>query len=198
MNNPIFMKPILLLIILACPLTTLAQTEQDIRKHYTEVNKQIESSVENGYEGPLFNNEWTHNKNGKSWPAVGLFSEKMNFWYEDDPNHLPAAERHPKNVLVKVNIVRTSSHLNTFEEYLYKDGRLLFFYSQLGEEGNAWATRVYFNNKGVAFKSSVKLNDKELNAKDFLAEEYRDLKPNPAAIMNNAKKYQDLFVKSMQ
>lgn len=40
-------------------------------------------------------------------------------------------------------------------------------------------------------------NGKELTAKDFLTEEYKDLRPNALKIMNNAKKYLDLFVKSM-
>ena len=52
-------------------------------------------------------------------------------------------------------------------------------------------------NKGVMFKSSVKANGKELTAKDFLTEDYRDFKPNAVTTLANGKKYQDLFVKSM-
>ena len=174
-----------------------AQTETAIRNHYTEVNKQIAESIEQGFEGPLYNNQWITNKNGRSWPAVGLFTETTDFWYDDDPNHLPPAERNPKNVLLKVNITRKASHLMTNEEYLYKDGKLLFYYSHEGEEGNEWETRIYYNTKGIMFKSSVKANGKELTAKDFTKEEYEDLKPNPAAIQTSGKKYQDLFVKSM-
>ena len=85
----------------------------------------------------------------------------------------------------------------TNEEYLYKDGKLLFYYSHEGEEGNEWETRIYYNTKGIMFKSSVKANGKELTAKNFTKEEYEDLKPNPAAIQTSGKKYQDLFVKSM-
>ncbi|MBK9465565.1 MAG: hypothetical protein IPN56_12415 [Chitinophagaceae bacterium] len=86
----------------------------------------------------------------------------------------------------------------TNEEYLYKDGKLLFYYSHEGEEGNEWETRIYFNNKGIMFKSSVKANGKELAAKDFLTEEYKDFKPNTPNILKNSKEYQDLFIKSMQ
>ncbi len=178
-------------------LTISAQTETSIRTHYTEVNKQIEGSIEHGFEGPLYNNHWETNKNGKSWPAVGLYSEITDFWYDDDPNHLSAAERDPKNVLVKVNISRKASHYMTNEEYLYKDGKLLFYFSSEGEEGNAWETRIYFNSKGVMFKSSVKANGKELTAKDLTTEEYKDFKPKPVTVMTNGKKYQELFVKSM-
>jgi hypothetical protein len=192
------MKKSIVFILLCFSLVASAQTEADIRKHYSEVNKQIAESIENGFEGPLYNNQWITNKNGKSWPAVGNYSETTDFWYDNDPNHLPASERNPKTVLLKVNITRKASHLMTNEEYLYKDGKLIFYYSQEGEEGNEWETRVYFNNKGIMFKSSVKANGKELTAKDFTTEEHRDDKPNPATVMINGKKYQDLFVKSMQ
>jgi hypothetical protein len=186
------------ILLFACfPLFILAQTEASIRTHYTDVNKQITESIEHGFEGPLYNNQWVNNKNGRSWPAVGLYTETTDFWYDDPPDHISAAERNPKTVLLKVSISRKSSHLMTNEEYLYKDGRLLFYYSHDGEEGNEWETRVYFNTKGIAFKTSVKENGKELTAKDFLTEDHKDLKPNTVSIMATGKKYQDLFVKSM-
>lgn len=191
------MNKIFLGILFLSSASTKAQTEKDIRIHYTEVNKQIAESIEHGFEGPLYNNHWETNKNGKSWPAVGLYSEITDFWYDDDPNHLPASERNPKNVLLKVTVTRHSSHLLTNEEYLYKNGKLIFFFSGQAEEGNGWETRVYFNAKGIAFKTSVKANDKELTAKELLTEEYRDFKPNPVTILANGKKYQDLFIKSM-
>jgi hypothetical protein len=191
------MKKIAFIILLCKVFAASAQTETEIRKHYTEVNKQITESIEQGFEGPLYDNQWVANKNGKSWPAVGNYSETTDFWYDDDPYHLPASERNPKTVLLKVNITRKASHLMTNEEYLYKDGKLLFYYKNEGEEGNEWETRVYFNSKGIMFKNNVKANGKELTAKDFLTEEYKDFKPNAATTMANGKKYQDLFVKSM-
>jgi hypothetical protein len=178
-------------------VSAAAQTETEIRSHYTDINKQIRESDENGFEGSLYKNQWVNNSNGKSWPAVGNYSETTNFWYDDSPDHLSASDRNPKNVLVKVEINRKASHLMSSEEYLFKNGRLLFYYNHEGEEGQEWETRIYYNAKGVMFKSSVKANGKELSAKDLLSEEHKDLKPNALKIMNNARKYQDLFVKSM-
>ena len=191
------MKRFLLFLFISQSLLVMAQTETSIRAHYTDVNKKIEESIAQGFEGPLYNNQWVNNKNGRSWPAVGNFSETVDFWYDDPPEHLSAAERNPKNVLLKVTINRKASHLGSNEEFLFKDGKLLFYFLNEGEEGNEWETRVYYNSKGIAFKTSVKANGKELTAKDFLTEEYKDFKPNPAKILLNAKKYQDLFVKSM-
>lgn len=191
------MKKIFLFGLLLFSICSIAQTEAAIRNHYTEVNKQIAESIELGFEGPLYNNQWVTNKYQRSWPAVGNYTETTDFWYNDPPDHISAAERNPKNVLVKVVITRKASHLMLNEEYLYKDGKLLFYYCNEAEEGNDWETRIYFNNKGIMFKSSVKANGKELTAKDFLTEDYKDFKPNAATTMAAGKKYQDLFVKSM-
>ena len=192
----ITMKKMLLLLFLCPSFFAFAQTETEIRNHYTEINKKISQSIELGFEGPLYHNQWVTNKNGRSWPAVGIYSETTDFWYDDDPNHLPASERNPKIVLQKVNITRKASALSTNEEFLYKNGRLLFYYSHEGEEGNEWETRVYFNLKGV-FKSSVKANGKELTVKELSTEAYKDFKPNPVFIQAHGKKYQDLFLRSM-
>lgn len=192
------MRKILLALFCFTGFCAFAQTETQIREHYTDINKQITESLEHGFEGPLYNNQWVTNKNGRSWPAVGNYTETTDFWYNDPPDHISAAERNPKNVLQKINITRKASHLMSNEEYLYKDGRLVFYYSLEGEEGNEWETRVYFNTKGIVFKSSVKANGKELTAKDFLTEDYKDFKPNGAKLLLKGKKYQDLFVKSME
>ena len=190
------MKRYLLLFLVCFSCIASAQTETDIKKQYQDVNKQIAESIEHGFEGSLYCNEWVANKNSKSWPAVGNYNETIDFWYDDDPNHLSAAERDPKTVLLKVTLSRKASHLMTSEEYLYKNGKLIFYYSNEGEEGKQWETRIYFNARGM-FKSSVKADGKELTAKDLATAAYSDSKPKPASIMQNGKRYQDLFVKQM-
>lgn len=190
------MKNVLILFSLLSVLTVKAQTETEIRTHYQEINKKITESREQGFEGPLYCNVWTTNKNGKSWPAVGRYEETTEFWYDDDPDHLPAADRNPKTVLQKINIKRISSALQTQEEYLFKNGKLVFYYSREGEEGNLWETRLYFNTKGL-FKSIVKANDKELTAKDFSNPDYKDFKPDGAATLKRAVALQDMFLRSM-
>lgn len=178
------------------PFVSAAQTETTIRKHYEEVNKQITASIQQGYEGSLYNNHWVSNKYGKSWPAVGIYTETTDFWYNDDPGHIPATERNPKNVLLKVNVTRKSAAITTTEEYLYQNGKLVFYYTLEGEEGNKMEARLYFNTKGL-FKSSVKANNKELTSKELLSDNYRYFNPNPVGVLASSKNYQELFVKSM-
>lgn len=116
---------------------------------------------------------------------------------DDDPNHLSPSKRNPKNVLLKVNLTRKVAGFQLSEEYLFKDGKLLFYYSGEVEEGSIVETRLYFNSKGVLFKSSVKANELELAAKDFLDADYKEFKPNPVAVKATATKYRDLFLTGM-
>ena len=82
------MKQLFFLPCFCLSLLCTAQTEATIRNHYTEVNKQITESIEQGFEGPLYNNQWITNKNGRSWPAVGKYTETTDFWYDDPPDHI--------------------------------------------------------------------------------------------------------------
>ena len=68
------MKKSISIVLICYSFLASAQTETEIRNHYTEINKQITESIEQGFEGPLYNNQWIANKNMKSWPAVGLYS----------------------------------------------------------------------------------------------------------------------------
>lgn len=191
------MKLLLLTVFTGIVSVVIAQTENQIRSHYQEINQKITESKQSGFEGPLYCNEWTTNKNGKSWPAVGIYRQTTEFWYNDDPGHIPAIERNPLIVLEKVNGTTTSSALTINEEFLFQNGKLVFYFKHEGEEGLNIETRLYFNSKGL-FKSSVKANGKELSASDFLQQEYKDFKPNSAFAVKEAKRYQDLFVKSMK
>ena len=191
------MKKILLLLFGIQPLMVFAQTESDIRQLYAEVNNKIKESIEQGFEGPLYNNQWINNKYNKSWPAVGIYTETTDFWYDDSPDHLSPGDRNPKNVLVKISISRISSVMHTNTEYLFKEGKLVFYYNKNGDQDNAWETRLYFTEKGNMFKSSIKLNNKELSSGDFLLDQNKDHRPDGGTVMADSKKYQDLFIKSM-
>ena len=191
------MKSYLLLPVLCFSVLANAQTETSIVKHYQDINKQVQESKQHGMEGTLYCNEWVTNKNSMSWPAVGIYSETIQFWYNDDPNHISPGERDPKTVLEKVTVTRkAAADFISNEEYLYMSGKPVFFYSIVTEEGKQWETRLYFNTKGM-FKSSVKIDGKELTAKELALPENSDLRPKPLVERKNARKYQDLFVMQM-
>ena len=70
---------IFIFFILLCPsFAAVAQTENDIRNYYQDVNKRIQASKEHGMEGELYCNKWVTNKNSMSWPAVGNYQETID------------------------------------------------------------------------------------------------------------------------
>jgi hypothetical protein len=190
------MKKMLLVLSFGISVHAVSQTETDIRNHYQDVNQRIKESMDHGVEGPLYCNEWVTNKNGRSWPAVGVYQETTDFWYDDSPDHISTEERNPKTVLLKVTIYRKSAELTTQEEYLYKNAKLVFYHLEEGENDQQWETRIWFNSKGM-FKSNVKKDGKDLTTAQLATDEFRDSKPNPVAVQQSGKKYQDLFVKTM-
>lgn len=190
------MKKIFFFILLCTSFHVFAQTENEIRNHYQDVNKRIQASKEHGMEGELYCNEWVTNKNSMSWPAVGIYQETTDFWYDDDPNHISPEERDPKLVLLKVTITRRSASLSTTEEYLYKNARLVFYYNNETEEGKQWETRAWFNAKGM-FRSSQKADGKELSPAELAKPEFSDFKLTLANTRKYGKFYQDLFTKQM-
>ncbi|MBK8951100.1 MAG: hypothetical protein IPM85_00840 [Chitinophagaceae bacterium] len=189
------MKKLALLIVVLSPICSIAQTEQQIRTHYQEINKKIAESKEQGYEGSLYCNELVVNKNGKSWPATGNYSETADFWYNEDPNH-PGSVKNKLQVLQKINVVRKAAAITTTEEYLYLKGKLVFYFTQEVKGGVTMEARLYFNAKNL-FKSSVKPNGKELTAKELRSDEYVYFNPNPVGVLASSKNYQELFAKSM-
>jgi hypothetical protein len=192
------MKRFLLPCVLFISLAAHAQTETEIRAYYDNVNKQVQDALKHGAEGGLYNNQWISNKTGTSWPGVGIYGDTTDFWYDDPPDHIDTSERDPRKVLLKVTErSKAAADLSTYHEFLYKEGKLLFYYAYDLFGNDRWETRAWFNNKGFLFKSSVKFSGKELTEKDLVSDQYKDRKPDAKIISGAAKKFQGLFVKSM-
>ncbi|HMU44863.1 MAG TPA: hypothetical protein PKC72_00785 [Chitinophagaceae bacterium] len=181
---------------LLTPAFLSAQSENDIRNYYNEVNNQIKESIENGYEGPLFNNHWIVNKNGRSWPAVGIYEGITDFWYNDTPDHIDEGQK-LETVLLKVITKQRSTSYVINEEYLFQNGKLVFFYSRLDEGGDIWETRYFFNFSGKEIKEKIRFNEKDLSKKEATSDQYKDIITTPEKAINNGRKFQELFIKSM-
>ncbi|MCM3871479.1 MAG: hypothetical protein ND895_12415, partial [Pyrinomonadaceae bacterium] len=106
-----------------------AQTDrriEQIKQQYERVNAQIaESETSDGSE--LYLNELIVNKNGRSWPAVGIYEIVYRFYYgfgdrEKDP--------YP-NTLVKVTVSTRRSGDRVYAEYLFnRAGQVIFYYEK--------------------------------------------------------------------
>lgn len=116
-----------------------------IRAHYTEVNDNItKSKMPDG--GGLYSTDLIVNSNNGSWRAVGNYSNKIVFWYNDQPGFQEDQSKPDNSVLQKIEISTTAAIWVSSEEYLYKDGKLVFYYKtdNQGEDGAKQEFRYYF------------------------------------------------------
>lgn len=114
---------------MGCVVKCHAQTDkriEQIRQHYEQVNAQIAKS-ETSAGSDLYLNELIVNKNGRSWPAVGIYEIVYKFYYsfgdrEKDP--------YP-NTLVKVTVSTSRSGDRAYAEYLFNPaGQMIFYYEK--------------------------------------------------------------------
>lgn len=131
-----------------------------IRQLYTETNDKIAKSklpMEEGW-GNLYSTEININSNNGSWRAVGNYANKIIFWYYDQPGFQEDENKSDLIVLKKIEIYTTAAAGKYNEEYLYEDGKLVFYYktsNQLEIE-----LRYYFwNEKLFRFQENQEIID---------------------------------------
>jgi len=157
-----------------------------IRQLYADTNDKIaKSKLPNGEGwGYLYSNEINVNSNNGSWRAVGNYSNKIIFWYTDQPEFQEDQGKSEYSVLVKIEIQTIASAGKNAEEYLYDDGKLVFYFktSAYGEEPKQ-EFRYYFSD-----------------GKLFRYQENQDIKVFTQAgvtdILSKSEKLQKLFIQT--
>jgi hypothetical protein len=118
----------------------------EIKKLYAETSAAI-TLAQKRDPGGLYCNELTVNSRNGSWRAVGNYSEKIVFWYSDQPEFVAAAGGDGKAALAKVEISETAAVRSCYREYFFAGGRLLFFFSRENHgDGIAAEERIYFKD----------------------------------------------------
>ncbi len=151
-----------------------------IKKSYADTSAAIELGRK-GEGGGLYCNEVQVNSRGLSWRAVGNYSKKIALWYSDQPEFAAFENKSGESVLVKVEVKTAAAVRSEYEEYLFQDGALVFYYrrSQEGAEPQE-EERCYIQDKTLLgyIKGSQ------------TADEKKDLSP----ILKQAAAYQRLFL----
>jgi len=127
---------------------------KDIRRLYADTNDKIAKSKLPGDEGwgNLHSNELTVNSNKGSWRAVGNYSNKVTFWYKDQPGFDDEKGKSAYAELVKIEIETIAAARRYVEEYLYDDGKLLFCYKTAISETKGNKEYRYYFRDGKLFR----------------------------------------------
>ena len=118
-----------------------------IRAHYKQVTEQI-SNCSNGDEEScsLYSNTLTLNSGDLPWRGVGDFSKEVTFWYDDRPRNCDDCGVKGINVLKMITSRQRSAASIYYEEWLFDDGVLVFYYLKTsGEEADEY--RYYYNEE---------------------------------------------------
>ena len=156
-----------------------------IRKEYQAAQSLIEG-CEAGEEEPcgLYLNSLTVNPGKEPWAAVGIFTSKVDFWYER-----ARTDEGDPFLLRKINIETQRSARTETEEMLFDaSGKLRFYYFHLvgdGDEANAQEFRFYFKQEEL-IDYVEKVGAAELEFRYFSKEASLE-------VLANAKHYVDQF-----
>jgi hypothetical protein len=116
----------------------------EIKKLYAETAAAI-ALAQQGEPGGLYCNELTVNSRNGSWRAVGNYSERIAFWYSDQPEFTASAGGDGKAALAKVEVSETAAARSWYREFFFAGGRLLFFFRRENNGDEIAAEeRIYF------------------------------------------------------
>jgi hypothetical protein len=151
-----------------------------IKKFYADTSAAIELGRK-GEGGGLYSTEILINSHNLPWRAVGNYSKKIVFWYSDQPEFASTDNKSETSVLGKVEVKTTAAVRSEYEEFLFQEGGLVFYYQQsrAGKEPQEEA-RYYIQNNELL---------KLLRGNQGAAE-----KPDISPILKTAASYQQLFL----
>lgn len=95
---------------------------------------------------------WSLTKAGPVGVAWEITEKTVRYWYSDDPSRCEECQ----GVLRFIQVEELSGNSSLREEYVYKDGRIIFHFMKKGGEAGKQEVRTYFDH-GLIFK--LQLND---------------------------------------
>jgi len=161
--------------VLVCQSIAFSQQVERISKIkeiYYKINNDVESNA-------LYCNEFVLNKGKLPWPAVGIYQEKMQFFYDYNTQY-------GSYDLKKIVIKAEHSITKTYIEFLFNDsGNLIFYYYsfQRDHDGKLERRCYFYNNILIRLIENAKIIDKIDN-------KYNDYW---TAIIKRADKHKNLF-----
>ena len=149
------MRILLILFLLAFFLNVFSQQEkiQEIKDYYYDIKtwinaKDPDSLMYSGY----YHDVKMRNVNNSPWRAVGIYNDTTHYYYNDEmeaENREGNTENSKSWALVLV--IESSQHSIMFHyrEWLYEDGKLLFYYDRFTgyDEESTYEYRYYFDDK---------------------------------------------------
>lgn len=146
--------PIFFLSILTNLTNLTAQDIQHIRKQYSQYTAQISDCQDTGDECSLYCNTQTTNSLNQVWRGVGEYKSETKFWYDDNPSHCDECGIDGINVLKMVTSETYSSLVSVHEEWLFSEGKLIFYYLKTIDEDTDEYRHYYEGDTLILYKEN--------------------------------------------
>lgn len=164
---------VLISIIFFCGFSSKAQDAISIiRTHYKFYTNQVSECKKGTEDCRLYNNKLTINEDDQPWRGVGQYKKETTFWYDDSPRHCDACGENGIYTLKLVSSTTTSGLTASYQEWLFKKGKLIFYYlKNTGEYESEF--RNYYED-GVLIRYIE--NDRQLEGKEAVAKDSDKMK----------------------
>ena len=152
----------------------------DIRAYYKTIGEQINACKKegNGENCALYSNLSITNTGGQTWRASGNYKKEVQFWYDDSPRLCDECGEGGINVLKKVICSEQSGLTTSYKEWLFKDGKLIFYYIKSSGEQNE-EYRYYYQNdvliKHIESGNTMNGDDAAKKYKEFILQKAKNL-----------------------
>lgn len=145
------MKIITLIAFVFTALIASAQHEKvlEIRNYYKDVKSHSEYAQPDSIS--YYSDQIIRNSGNMQWRAIGDFHDTLTFWYSDLMNAAYNNKNQNNDSTWALTLVTSSTQksiLNHYQEWLFKDGKLVFYFDKMMgyDEESTWEYRYYFNN----------------------------------------------------
>lgn len=139
----------------------------NIRSHYKVYTKQITNCKAQSENCVLYSNTLMLNSGKQHWRAVENYNKEITFWYDDSPEHCYECGKNGINSLKFVSSSAISGTSKIYNEWLFKEGMLVFHYLKIDGEYPS-EIRYYFDDNILIryIENGEQTNGSAAHAKD--------------------------------
>lgn len=143
-----------------------------IRSQYKLYSSQVLDCKNKNESCQLYNNTYILNAGNQPWRGVGEYKKEIRFWYDDSPQHCDECGENGIESLKLVASTTTSGLTDSYEEWLFKKGSLIFYYlKNTGEYPNEIR---YYYDRGILIRYLE--NGNQLEGKAAMAKDKSSIK----------------------
>jgi len=124
---------------------------KQIRSRYIIITQQVADCNKETSDCNLYSNSLTINEQSLPWRGSGIYKKVTSFWYDDSPSHCDECGENGIESLKFISSNTISGLTNSYEEWLFQKGNLVFYYQKNSGEYSSEFRYYYWNKSLIRF-----------------------------------------------